>query len=172
MITNTIQLNVCGLYISSVKTNRIFPNFAAGIRATTMNRMLMVFFGFLLAGSCTNRQAVESAGTANTVVHFFQQAELQAETDSQRMEIRTVLTGLLELPVEQLKERKYPDYQGHPDQWDILKFLNSYFVPVTPQQLSAEQFYKDLRQPEARKEIRDQLDKLNSYLRPTADTIK
>ena len=137
-----------------------------------MKGLRMMICCFFLAGSCTNRQAVDPAGNANTVAVFFQQAELQAESDEQRKEVRMVLSGLLELPVEQLKEKKYPDYQGHADQWDILKFLHAYFVPAKPQQLSAEQFYRDLPRPEARKAIQDQLDHLNHSLQHSADTLQ
>jgi hypothetical protein len=97
----------------------------------------------------------------NAVTSFFKDAELQAETDEQRQEIKIVLLDMLNLNTNELKAKKYPDYQGHINQWDVIKFANSYFVPSSPMVLSPDTFFEDLLKPEARAVIQELINQNN-----------
>jgi hypothetical protein len=106
----------------------------------------------------------------NSVAAYIENAEIQAETDEQRREIRRALLDILEKPATELRTQKYADYQGKPNEWSITRLLTAYFVPSTPQSLEPEQFYKDIDKPEAKLAIRHKLDAINQTLKESGNS--
>ncbi len=100
----------------------------------------------------------------NSVSAFLTNAERQAETDEQRVQIRQALSDLLDRSPKDLQEIRYPDYSGQANQWDIMQLLQHYFVPNPPAALNQSRFFKEVRAPEARIAIQHQLDDVNRAL--------
>jgi serine protease inhibitor len=122
----------------------------------TMTRL--VFALFLFAGGLAFAH-----DSSNSVVQYLQGAELQAETDAQRMEIRRALQDMQHPERNQgtwLRLQRYADYQGKPGQWSAVRLLENYFVPSRPLSLDENTFYQDLRSAEAQIIIRDWASKL------------
>ena len=126
-----------------------------------------LFLGISVVG-CNSNKDTASKERPNNVVIFFKNAEIQAETDEQRQEIKLVLLDMLNLTADELRIRKYPDYQNNSNQWDVIKFANSYFVPASPQVLAADTFFEDLEKPEARAVIQQLINSITIY--PASDT--
>lgn len=120
--------------------------------------------------SCGSHKDPAKNERSNSVVEYFKDAEIQAETDEQRAEIKLVLSDLLSLPGDELKLKKYPDYQNKADQWDVIKFLNSYFVAASPKVLSPDTFFEDLGKPEAHATIQKQINRIAGYLESSTDS--
>lgn len=69
-----------------------------------------------------------SAPTVNPIVAYLRGAELQCE-EPQVANIHRALEDLATLPVTALRARRYLDYTGTPDAWDLPSVLRSHFVP-------------------------------------------
>ena len=65
----------------------------------------------------------------NTVVVYLQGAERQSEDLDQRREIEKALNDMLTLTPDELRARRYANYQMEPGAWTIIQFLHRYFVP-------------------------------------------
>ena len=107
---------------------------------------------------------VKSKHPLNSVATYLEHAEIQAETDEQRQEIRRALSDMLKEPTAELRTRRYADYQGTPNMWSITRLLTAYFVPQTPQSLEPKRFYEDVGKPEAKSAIQRQLDEISRAL--------
>jgi hypothetical protein len=55
----------------------------------------------------------------NPVADFLKNAELQYEGKAQEETVAAALNDILSLPEEALKSRRYSDYAGTKDQWDL-----------------------------------------------------
>ena len=77
--------------------------------------------------------AAEQAATA--VATYLADAELQAETDAQRQELRRALTDLLERPASALAAARYAGPDGTPGQRDLAAVLRGHLVPRSPRPL-------------------------------------
>lgn len=77
--------------------------------------------------------ASETAATA--VAAYLADAELQAETDAQRQELRRALTDLLERPASALAASRYAAPDGTPGQRDLAAVLRGHLVPRSPRPL-------------------------------------
>lgn len=95
---------------------------------------------------------------------FLDGADRQAETLEQRCEIRKVLTDMLALPAEQLRARRYANYQMEQDAWTAPELLCAYFLPSRPMKLDVNDFYHDIAEPRARAVIRQKLRELEEAI--------
>jgi hypothetical protein len=99
----------------------------------------------------------------DTVKDFLSAAEVQYESDRQKAVILLALTDMIEDPVKVLRNKRYPDYQMHPQKWRITQILDRYFVPDPSYAGFVEdEFFRDVKKPEAQEAIQMWLDRLNS----------
>jgi len=105
-------------------------------RATT----LVAFALTLALGACGASAPVTpppvpraSAPATNPIVRYLRGAELQAEDEAQVANIHRAFEDLATLPTAELRARRYADYQGTPDAWDLPRVIRSHFVPDGPQ---------------------------------------
>jgi hypothetical protein len=113
-------------------------------------------------GACPAQRQIAGTPLAgvnppNEVVVYLKGAERQAETNDQRLEIRRALVDLASLPVDQLRGRRYADYEMRTGKWTLATLLARYFVPSEPHVLNEETLYRDAQLPEARAVINDQI---------------
>ena len=101
--------------------------------------------------------AASEKPTPNQIVGFLEGAERQAETDDQRGEILRALEDMRTLDAKALKQRRYADYEGRPEQWTVVVLLQKYFVPRQPTSLDDETAYRDAGTPAAREVIGQQI---------------
>jgi hypothetical protein len=90
-------------------------------------------------------------------VSFFSGAQYQAESDDQIQEIRLALQDLATLPPDELRRRRYSDYQMKAGQWNLPTLLMRYFVPADLQVVHEDALYRDAQAPEAKEVIRKQI---------------
>jgi hypothetical protein len=112
-----------------------------------------------------NREGVASSGPTrprNTVEDYLNGAEEQSETDDQMIVIKRAFADMLYEPVESLRKKRYPDYQMHPHKWPITEVLYRYFVPDPLIMFDGDEFFRDVKKPEAQELIRKWLDHLDN----------
>jgi hypothetical protein len=111
---------------------------------------------------------VPAAATTNAVAEFLAGAEIQAETDAQRMELRRALADLAEKPAQALRDARYADAQGRPGQRDLPAVLRAHLVPTAPRGINEASFFDDATQPAARTAARALLEAVQASLAPPA----
>ncbi|MDO8432541.1 MAG: hypothetical protein Q7S58_09050 [Candidatus Binatus sp.] len=94
----------------------------------------------------------------NVVADYLDGAEQQSETDDQGQVIKQAFTDMLNVPVDRLRKKRYPDYRMHPDTWPITEVLYRYIVPAAPVRFEGDEFFRDVKQPDAQKIVRVWLD--------------
>jgi hypothetical protein len=77
----------------------------------------------------------------NTVIAYLQGAERQSEDLDQRREIEKALNDMLTLSPDELRKRRYANYQMEPGAWTIIQLLHGYFVPQELKGLDEARFY-------------------------------
>jgi hypothetical protein len=132
---------------------------------------LVIALLLLSCGGSNNADNHLGNKDTNSVVAYFKDAELQAETDDQRQQIKLVLSDIISLNADELRVKRYPDYQNAPGQWDVIRFLKAYFVPATPMELTPAAFFDDFKKPEAVTVIQEQLNKMARYIEQDADSL-
>jgi hypothetical protein len=122
--------------------------------ATLVNRLF-----FCLAISivvCGSLFACRDKGP-NAVVAYLQGADQQFENAGQGREIEKALNDMLTLSPDELRTRRYANYQMEPDAWTIIDILHKYFLPSKPTGLDQNRFFRDVTKPEARAVIQERL---------------
>lgn len=104
--------------------------------------------------------APTSKKQANSVVAWLTGAEIQAETDAQRAELRRGLQDMLKLPPDKLRQRRYAAADGTPAARSLPELLTGHLVPRTPQALDERRIYDDTRSPAAQRAVRRVLSQL------------
>ncbi len=98
----------------------------------------------------------------NLVVEYLKDAELQCET-VQKENIATALNDILDLSEEQLKERRYQDYMGKENQWDLPTLIYRHFAPIGPPIRPGvnlgNNFFHDVKSEEVQKQVKEILKK-------------
>ena len=107
----------------------------------------------------------------NTVVTFLEGAEQQWETQEQGREIEKALNDMLTLKPDELRNRRYANYQMEPGAWSIIELLHRYFVSRGLVYLDESRFYQDVTDPAAKAVIRQHLQDVKESipLHPTLD---
>jgi hypothetical protein len=111
-----------------------------------------------------NRASVTSPGSTrprNTVEDYLNGAEEQSETDDQKSVIKQAFVDMRYEPVESLRKKRYPDYQMHPHKWPITEVLTSYFLPDSPAGFENDEFFRDVKKPEAQEMIQKWLNHMD-----------
>ena len=147
-----------------------------------MSRTLAtVLAGALAAGllsGCSERRAADLASPApsapavaastasspassNALAAYLRGAEIQAETDAQREELKRALRDLQALPAAQLRAARYAGGDGRPAQRDLVQVLRAHIVPPAPQGLDLEQVLADRETDAGRAALRETLAQLD-----------
>ena len=90
----------------------------------------------------------------NQVLNYFSNAELQYEGENQRENLITAMNDVLNLTEEQLKLKKYRDYSGDVNQWDLQTLIHKHFVPDKEDKTLGKNFYHDIKAKEVQEKIR------------------
>ncbi len=112
-----------------------------------------------------NREGVASSGATrprNTVEDYLNGADEQVETDEQEIVIKQAFVDMRYESVESLRKKRYPDYQMHPGKWPITEVLHRYFVPDRPIGFDGDEFFRDVKKPEAQEVIQKWLDHMDN----------
>ncbi|MDA3849987.1 MAG: hypothetical protein PF447_01815 [Spirochaetaceae bacterium] len=84
-------------------------------------------------------------GKENSLSLYLDNAEIQYETEFQRALIIKALNDTIELSIEELKNKRYPDYQNNENQWDLTGVIYRYFVPDESSKTLGEDFYHEAK---------------------------
>jgi hypothetical protein len=103
-----------------------------------------------------------SAIVGSAVVDYFAKAEVQAETDMQRAELRRALTDLLNMGDAELRAARYASFSGQPGQRDLVKLLHGHVVPASPETLTMDLVLATRASPQARAAVKGLLDGLDA----------
>lgn len=118
-----------------------------GVQGPGLAAGLALGLAVALTGGCGPRPAEPRLGPAAStpvaaaeqaaaaVAAYLSDAELQAETDAQRQELRRALTDLLERPASALAAARYAGPDGTPGQRDLAAVLRGHLVPRSPRPL-------------------------------------
>jgi hypothetical protein len=137
---------------------------------------VLFFFSVLLIASAlpeaaypSNAAGSESNPTDNSVAEYLDGATENTRGEDHRQVLKQALTDMLNLPVNQLCEKTYPEYEMHPHAWSITVVLERYIEPKRQDlRIGDDKFFDDMRKPEARRAIREWLYQLNREGVPSA----
>ena len=118
--------------------------------------ILRVLLPCLLLSACS-----QSTPESNPVLGYLDKVEIQAE-HPQIPHIVAALNDALSLSSDELVPKKYPDFQGNPDQWDLRTLLERHFVPDAQGKDLGDNFYADVKAPEVQARLRQLLDQLET----------
>lgn len=146
------------------------------VQATRGHRGAVAMLSLLLVAACGPRPpeparaaAVAASApdapaeqAADAVLAYFTDAELQAETDAQRQELRRALTDLIEQPAAALRSARYAATDGTAGQRDLAQLLRGHFVPAAPRALDLETLIAAKPSPRLQAMVRRRLDALGA----------
>ena len=115
---------------------------------------------------------VDVSQQINPVLEYLDNAELQFEGDAQKANIFAALKDALNLPVNRLKLKRYSDYTGKKNQWDLPTLFNKHFVPDTGNKTLGENFFRDVKSPKVKTRIIAILKNMSEGKNITNDTKK
>lgn len=100
----------------------------------------------------------------NVVVLFFDEAELQIETQDQREKLARALEDMFTLKPSQLRKKLYADYQLVKGMWTLKDILHAYYIPALPQRSfdDSDRLYVDAASSSAKSSVKKARDKLLS----------
>ncbi len=90
----------------------------------------------------------------NQVLNYFSNAELQYEGEVQEENLIAAMNDILNLSEEQLKLKKYKDYSGKENQWDLPTLIYKHFVPAKEEKTLGDNFYHDVKAKEVQEIIK------------------
>ena len=100
--------------------------------------------------------------TDNGVAEFLDGATENTRGEDHRQVLKQALTDMLNLPLNKLCEKTYPDYEMRPDSWSITVVLDRYIMPKRQDlKIGDDKFFDDMKNPEARRAIDEWSVKLN-----------
>ena len=115
-------------------------------------RIIFAIFLLMFLSNCT--------GSENTTANYFNDAELQYEGNVQKENIMTALNDILTLPEEELKNKRYKDYTGKINQWDLETLIYKHFIPDNNGKTLGNNFYHDIKSEEVKKQIKQMMEDL------------
>lgn len=90
----------------------------------------------------------------NSFALYLDNVEVQFQGEFQQTVILEALNDILELSPEELKNKRYPDYVGNDNQWDLPTLINKYFVPDQSSKGFGDDFYNDAKSTKVLRRIR------------------
>jgi len=89
----------------------------------------------------------------NQVFNYFNNAEIQYDGEIQKENLITAMNDVLNLSEEQLKLKKYKDYSGNENQWDLPTLIHKHFVPDKEDKTLGKNFYHEIKAKEVQEKI-------------------
>jgi len=127
-----------------------------------LSSVLLIASTLLDAAYSRSATASGSDNTDNAVAEYLDGATENTRGEDHRRVLKQALTDMLELPIERLREKTYPDYEMHPDSWSITVILERYIEPKRQDmRIGDDRFFDDMRKPEAQRPIHEWLAKLS-----------
>ena len=83
----------------------------------------------------------------NSALTYLENAEVQYSEESEKQNIVNALDDVLTLSPQQLAAKRYPDYSGNEQQWDLRTLFERYFVPEEQGRTLGDDFYEELKAP-------------------------
>ena len=127
------------------------------------NRFLysVILFASLLISGCSENSPSKTSITYkdNVVAAFFNEAELQIETNDQRQELTRALQDMLTLTSDKLRAQRYANYQLEPGKWTLNEILSRYYYARPPLAFH-KHLYEDATKDKAKEKINEALKKL------------
>jgi hypothetical protein len=122
-------------------------------------------FSLLLLSLCLLLSLVGCKRVENPVANYFKNAELQYEGKAQEENIVAALNDIISLSEEQLGTKRYKDYTGRENQWDLPTLIHRHFVPDIKGKSLGDNFYHDVKSEDVQKIIKEILEgiKHSSY---------
>ena len=102
------------------------------ICAAFLSSVLLISSTFLEGADRRGSIAAGSNQMDNVVAEYLDGATENARGEDHRQVMKQALTDMLDLPVERLRERTYPDYEMRPDAWSITVILERYYCAQAP----------------------------------------
>jgi hypothetical protein len=119
---------------------------------TSILYLLLLFLCFLTV--CQKNE--------NKVLNYFINSDLQYDTNAQKENIITALNDTLNLSEEELKTKKYKNYTGKDNQWDLPTLIYRHFVPDKQGKDLGNNIYHDIKSNEVKVEIIRILGQINN----------
>lgn len=91
----------------------------------------------------------------NQTIDYLDNAELQYEGTMQKENIVKALRDALHLPPEILKGKRYSDYEGNENVWDLRAVVVHHFVPRSKEKTLGQGFYQDITSEEGKKKVKE-----------------
>ena len=88
---------------------------------------------------------------SNPVFEYLNNSEVQCENKEQRETLRAAMNDIMTLSGGELEAKKYSDYRGRKNQWDLPTLLVRHFLPDDTSKTLGENFYRDIKSPEMKK---------------------
>ena len=125
----------------------------------------IIFFSLLLVTLIIALSSCKKPG--NPVLNYLENAELQYEGETQEENIVAALKDILSLPELILRAKKYKDYTGNENQWDLPTLIERHFVPDRKDKSLGDNFYHDAKLEEVQKKIRQILEEISNEKKGT-----
>ncbi len=90
----------------------------------------------------------------NPVLDYLTGAEVQYEGNTQKATIIIALNDIIMLSEQELKKKKYSDYAGNKNNWDMPTLFVKHFVPNLSSKNLGNSFYRDVKSEEVRVKIK------------------
>lgn len=132
------------------------------------NKCLFAIILLIMAACSSNSSDKKNELQKDEFLKYFENVEIQYETETQKESILTVLNDILNLSADELKNKKYPNYTGKENQWDLPTLINRYFVPADKNTTLEFFFYTKIK----RKEVQEQIEKILANLQNDEKSIK
>jgi len=99
-------------------------------------RIFVLISGIFISGCESQRvtlgSSISPAYSDNVIVAFFDEAELQIETADQEQVLIKALNDMLRLSPDELRKKRYANYQLEPEKWTLAEVLSRYYYARTP----------------------------------------
>ncbi len=100
----------------------------------------------------------------NLVVDYLTTAELQYEGGIQKQNIYAALNDILYLSEQEIRHKRYKDYNGKEEQWDLPTLIYRHFVPSQQGKTLGNNFYRDIKLEDVREQVENIIDKMRQTI--------
>jgi hypothetical protein len=104
-----------------------------------INLFLLIIILILFNAGCSKKGG-------NPVLYYLKNSELKYDNKMQRDNIIRACTDAIMYAPEDLKKKRYKDYEGNEDRWDLQTLLTKHFVPQKLNLTWGDNFYEDVKQ--------------------------
>jgi hypothetical protein len=144
----------------------------------TRRLLLKTFVGLSFMIGCRQSDAKDTAqpqaptasqpqvrAAVTALNRYFEDAEIQAETPAQREEILRALRDMTGQSAQSLREKRYADYSGTPNQWTLAELLKHHVFSPSDVTLTDDLLVNALTADDAKASIRRVLSEYEARVR-------